>query len=455
MADLILIDLTRLVARLRLETPTGIDRVEFAYARYLAEHHRDKVRYLMRWRGTFRVIPAALVTRYLESLDRQWGVSRPGDIPKIAGRIGEFLGDQGLAHGLDGTGPASNRREQRRQSRRLWRTRLRMSLMSQRLRLPAPQEGECRVYVNVSHEGLHASRNMAEWLEKNRLRPIFLLHDLIPVTHPEYVRDGHSTRHAHRLATMLKHGASILTNSAFTATELRRYAATRGIPTPPVDVALLSAGFTDTTVPAGEGAPEPYFVVVGTIEPRKNHMLLLHVWRQMAERLGPKIPKLLIIGRRGWENENAIDLIERCATIHDHVLECGSVPDAVLRRLMKGASAVLFPSFVEGYGMPLAEALMLGVPVIASDIEVFREIAGDIPEFVNPLDGPTWLRTIRDYAQPGSPRRQAQLGRLRDFEAPTWEEHFQVFEGALDRVRKAAAGPMEEPEAVPLALAAE
>jgi glycosyltransferase involved in cell wall biosynthesis len=454
-ADLILLDLTRLVARLRLETPTGIDRVEFAYARYLAERYPDQVRYLMRWRGTFREIPAALVIRYLDALDRQWGVSRPGDILKIAGRIGEFLGDAALAGGCGAGDPlATDPREQRRQSRRLWRTRLRMSLLSQRLRLPPHRDGESRIYVNVSHEGLHAGRTMAEWFKRDRLHPIFLLHDLIPITHPEYVRDGHAARHAHRLATMLKQGASILTNSAFTAQELHRHAAKLAVRTPPIDVALLSAGFADTARTASPEAASPYFVVVGTIEPRKNHLLLLHVWRQMAERSGPDIPKLLIIGRRGWENENAIDLIERCAAIHDHVLECGSVPDAVLRRLMKGASAVLFPSFVEGYGMPLAEALMLGVPVIASDIEVFREIAGDIPDFVHPLDGPSWRRVIQDYAQPGSARRQAQLNRLRDFRAPTWDEHFQVFETALDRVRKGAAASGEGP-AAPVALAAE
>jgi glycosyltransferase involved in cell wall biosynthesis len=344
-------------------------------------------------------------------------------------------------------------RERRRDSRRLWRARLRMSLVSRRLRLPPRRADECRIYVNVSHEGLHAGRTIAQWIERDGLHPIFLLHDLIPVTHPEYVREGHAVRHAHRLATMLKHGSSILTNSAFTATELRRYAADHGLPTPPIDVALLSAGFADPA-DAVPGPEIPYFVVVGTIEPRKNHIFLLHLWRQMAERLGPRTPKLVIVGRRGWENANAIDLIERCAAIHDHVLECGSVPDIVLQRVMKGASAVLFPSFVEGYGMPLAEALILGVPVIASDIAVFREIARDVPEFVNPLDGPSWSRLIQDYAQPGSARRQAQLERVRTFSSPTWEDHFRVFETALDRARRAAA-PKAERDVAPLALAAE
>src|SRR4028119_170603 len=88
-----------------------------------------------------------------------------------------------------------------------------------------PPDGERRVYVNVSPEGLHAGRIMAEWFERDRLHPIFLLHDLIPITHPEYVREGHAARHAHRLGTMLKHGSSVLTNSASTALQLRRRAA--------------------------------------------------------------------------------------------------------------------------------------------------------------------------------------------------------------------------------------
>jgi glycosyltransferase involved in cell wall biosynthesis len=445
MADLILLDLTRLMARLRLGTPTGIDRVEFAYARYLIEAYPREVLFIMKWRGYFRGLSTPAVSKYLEVLGRQWGVSQPKDIRRIGRRVGKFVGDEHLADDFEGAAM----KEQRRDARRLWRVRLRLTLLSQRLRLPPLREGDRRIYVNVSHEGLHAGRRIAEWVKAEGLHPVFMLHDLIPLTHPEYVREGHAARHAHRLATMLKHGSSILTNSAATASALRHYAAEKGLPLPPVDVALLSAGFDS---PAGNtivDAKTPYFVVVGTIEPRKNHIFLLHLWRQLAERLGPSTPKLLIIGRRGWENENAIDLIERCAAIQDHVLECGSVPDVILQRLLRGASAVLFPSFAEGYGMPLIEALTLGVPVIASDLEVFREVAHDVPEFLNPLDGPSWARLIQDYADPRSERRKAQLERLSSFVSPTWDEHFHIFERVLDRIRRTAAGPIGKPGAVP------
>ena len=70
------------------------------------------------------------------------------------------------------------------------------------------------------------------------------------------------------------------------------------------------------------------------------------------------------------------------------------------------------PGFTEGFGMPVAEALAVGTPVIASDKPTLRQVGGDAPEFLDPLDGPGWDAAIRDYAAADSPRRDAQLRRI-------------------------------------------
>ena len=106
------------------------------------------------------------------------------------------------------------------------------------------------------------------------------------------------------------------------------------------------------------------------------------------------------------------------------VTEIGRCDDATLASHLSQACALLFPSLAEGYGLPLVEALRAGVPVIASDQPVFREIAGDIPEYLDPLDAPAWERTILSYAEVGSPRRQEQLNRVARYRAPTWDDHF-------------------------------
>ena len=105
--------------------------------------------------------------------------------------------------------------------------------------------------------------------------------------------------------------------------------------------------------------------------------------------------------------------------------------DAELANYLHHAQALLFPSFVEGYGMPLIEALAAGVPVVASNLAVFREFAKDIPDYADPLDPQRWLALIREYSSPTSAQRAAQVKRMRLFQIPTWDQHFALLESLL------------------------
>ena len=108
--------------------------------------------------------------------------------------------------------------------------------------------------------------------------------------------------------------------------------------------------------------------------------------------------------------------------------------DARLGHYLRHARAMLFPSHAEGYGLPLLEAMDLGVPVLTSPLPVFREVAGLVPDYLDLDDGDAWLEAIRDYAQPASARREAQLQRLRGFSAPSWSDHFSEFETFVSRL---------------------
>jgi glycosyltransferase involved in cell wall biosynthesis len=97
---------------------------------------------------------------------------------------------------------------------------------------------------------------------------------------------------------------------------------------------------------------------------------------------------------------------------------------------------LLFPSFIEGYGMPLVEAFAMKTPVLASNLRVFEEIANDIPDYLDPLDGPGWIERILEFARPDSPARAAQLGRIGRFKEPTWDEHFERVDAFLDSLNR-------------------
>jgi glycosyltransferase involved in cell wall biosynthesis len=178
-------------------------------------------------------------------------------------------------------------------------------------------------------------------------------------------------------------------------------------------------------------ADNPYFVTCGTIEPRKNHLMLLHVWRELVCRDGASAPKLVLIGGRGWENENAVDLLQRCPTISNHVIEVAGLSTPGLKRLLDGARALLMPSFAEGYGLPVAEALAAGVPVIASDIPVFQETGGGRITPVSPIDGVGWFEAIRALARSNRPERRTIGVETEKYEATAGLNYFAEVSGFL------------------------
>jgi glycosyltransferase involved in cell wall biosynthesis len=181
-------------------------------------------------------------------------------------------------------------------------------------------------------------------------------------------------------------------------------------------------------------ATRPYFVCVGTIEPRKNLTFLLTLWRRLAEEMGEAVPRLVIVGRRGWECESVVDHLERSPSIRRFVHEVCDLRDEQLAELMAGATALLTPSFIEGFDLPSVEALALGTPVIASDIPAHRELVRRA-QLIDPVDGLGWLAAIKAAAaQPPARRPQA---------APTWAQHFEIVGRAMGltpaRERAAAA----------------
>jgi glycosyltransferase involved in cell wall biosynthesis len=136
--------------------------------------------------------------------------------------------------------------------------------------------------------------------------------------------------------------------------------------------------------------------------------------------------RLVLVGQRGWEVENVVDMLDRCPGLRDTVIEHNALPDIAMVPLLRGARALLLPSFAEGFGFPVIEALQLGVPALCSDIAALRETGGGVPEFLDPLDGLGWYQAILDYAAAESPRRAAQLARLAAWHPPRWDEYFAI-----------------------------
>jgi glycosyltransferase involved in cell wall biosynthesis len=269
-------------------------------------------------------------------------------------------------------------------------------------------------------------RTAWNWLNRRGCRVVVFIHDLIPVQFPEYSHPREKHLHTQRMRHTLQQAKGIIVNSHCTEGALRRFAGEHGLTPPPILVNPLGHDLPEPDRAAlPVGLRDNYFVLLGTIEPRKNHLLILNLWREMARRHGAKTPQLVVIGRRGWECEQVVDMLERCETIHPHLLELNDASDEVVAALIEDATALLMPSFAEGFGMPVQEALARGTPVISTPLAAIQEFAGDIPDYAEPHDGSRWLELLEEFARPDSPQRTEQMARIPRFKDTTWPAHFQ------------------------------
>ena len=370
-----LIDVSRLVWRVWTgRLPTGIDRVCLAYL----DHYGDRAQAVVQRGGRFWTLSA-------KRSDRLFATIRAG--------------------------PAA--------SRARLTLALAAGLLTARRSAPRPD----LFYLNVGHTGFDEPA-LPAWVASNRVRAIYLVHDLIPLTHPQYCRAGQAAKHERRMANVLATAHGVIGNSQATLDSLADFAAARQISMPRAVAAWIS-GPAPRRVSDRPPLATPYFVTLGTIEGRKNHLLLLDIWRDLVSEAGAAAPTLVVIGQRGWEAGPALAMLDRPSQFAGKVIELNRCDDAELAGWIKGARALLMPSFAEGFGLPIIEALELGTPVIASDLPVFHEIGNAIPTFVRPDDRDRWAHWIRLFMQE-DPERTGQIGQMKRYKAPNWRTHFAI-----------------------------
>jgi len=140
-----------------------------------------------------------------------------------------------------------------------------------------------------------------------------------------------------------------------------------------------AAAGEQNTVSGGQGN---YFLFVGTLEPRKNLPRLLRAYRRYCSET-PQFYPLKIVGGSGWGGEDVAGLVGELG-LSQHVELLGKVDDRGLRKLYSEAYALLMPSLYEGFGLPVVEALSMGVPVITSRDSAMSEVAGSAGLYVDP-----------------------------------------------------------------------
>jgi glycosyltransferase involved in cell wall biosynthesis len=221
-----------------------------------------------------------------------------------------------------------------------------------------------------------------------RCKIVGTVHDLTTILYPEFHKRT-VIRHHDKIFYYLKKKASlVIAVSENTKIDVMKYL---NIPEKKIRVIYHGVGDDFRKIEDGEylkdrldgmGIDYPYILYLGTLEPRKNVERLIEAFVQL--KTGKQInEKLVISGIKGWGYQSIFDKVASLG-IEKEIIFTGFVPNEFLPFLYNGASAFVYPSLYEGFGLPLVEAMACGVPVVTSNISSLPEVAGDAAILINP-----------------------------------------------------------------------
>jgi O-antigen biosynthesis alpha-1,2-rhamnosyltransferase len=253
------------------------------------------------------------------------------------------------------------------------------------------------------------------------VRIVLLLHDLLPLTHKHLCSDPQDV-FGRWLRGSLPQADGVICNSRATRDQLLRFVSIVGIPLR-ADCWIescplggdLGAESTSGKIDLPFAMDEPYYLTVGAIEPRKNHALLLQAFELLWQGGGKS--RTVWVGRWTMDAEPLRRQVMSEGTNGQRLVSLQGVSDAALAALYRHAQAAIFPSLGEGFGLPVAEALFHGCPVLVSDIPAHREVCGERAIYFDPNDALSLATVLAELE-----RGDRALAPVVAGEVPTWEE---------------------------------
>jgi glycosyltransferase involved in cell wall biosynthesis len=267
------------------------------------------------------------------------------------------------------------------------------------------------------------------------VRVAVLIYDLIPVRRPEWCDRQHAEAFRIWIDSMLPLSDRILSISRASADEVLDYARLRNLTLRdtihpiPIGTGFAPSRTVDELVPVETPgfsrlpAPGSYVLFVSTIEARKNHALLFRVWRNLLEQMpAEKVPTLVFAGRVGWLVQDLMQQLRNTNFLNGKIVLVEHPNDDELVALYRGCRFTLFPSFYEGWGLPVTESLAFGKPCVISDRTSLPEAGGSLARYFDPEDVADALRVIRATIEDEDGLAAWEARVVREFRRVPWED---------------------------------
>ena len=308
------------------------------------------------------------------------------------------------------------------------------------------RSGDILVCLGTSWE----NPRYVELLQRARslgVRIVILIHDIIPVACPGFVESSLLRRFAPWLDGVLRNSALVLTNSKHSRAELLDHAARHRLTMHAAEVLRFGTGFSRLAETADARAsiqlPGPFALYVSTIEVRKNHGLLLRVWRRLIEKHGAAaVPRLVFIGRMGWLVEDLMAELAEPGPLRDKVVVLTGLSDAEVAAAYRQCLFTVFPSLMEGWGLPVEESLERGKLCVASDRGAIPEVGGDLVDYFDAANDDSAFVAIERAIFDQEYRRGREARIRAEFRPRSWADCAAALMAHLDHLY-ARAEPRE------------
>ena len=268
---------------------------------------------------------------------------------------------------------------------------------------------------------------------------IAIVYDIIPLLHGEMVpgTTGYPFKWAYKRLVPSVDGLIAISRSGADLVRAERTVQTANVPVASFylgqDLQVVEGEPRGTTIPAAAWHDGPTFVMVGTIEPRKRHAATLAAFDTVWD--AGHAANLVLVGRIGWDVDAFLDEARRHPRYGTSLFLCHQVDDRELHDAIARADATIMASKAEGFGLPIVESLALGVPVIAADIPIFREVAGTAGAYFLPDDTAAFAAAIIAFIT----HPEVYTAAARAFRWIDWDGSAAEFADAVDTIARARA----------------
>ncbi len=298
-----------------------------------------------------------------------------------------------------------------------------------------PDAGDVILSIGASWPGGYYAAMIAAAKEQYGVRFAVMIYDLIPLNWPEWAVKELRRQFIDWLGPIIGLADNLFTISNATAADIIAFAVRESIPIQTPQIVPIGVTFPDRTkLPPIQF--EPYVLFVSTIETRKNHILMFRLWRRMLNLLPrDQVPNLVFAGKIGWLTQDLMAQIENSSLLDGKLKIVESPSDRDLASLYQHCLFTVFPSFYEGWGLPVTESLTFGKTVAASNRASVPEAGGEFCVYFDPEDMSDAYRVITQLIF--EPERVAALEAkiASTFRPPSWADSAAAIIAAVDRGR--------------------